>query len=227
MIGRGVRSRIWYGVSAACAAALLVQAASACSAARGWDPETSADFTGAWILDAEASQNPPDATGPVRVGPGGGGMGRGGGGMGGRGGGIVRGGMGGSREEMQERMERFRDLMQVLTEERERLVVQRSDSILTVTYASGSEIELPTDGKNHAQLVRGVGEFEAKARWQGDGRLVLEREFDYGIKVKEEFSRGSGSPRLVVVTEVAAGFPRDITFQTVYDREATDGGPGL
>jgi hypothetical protein len=127
--------------------------------------------------------------------------------------------MGGARgggPEMQERMERARTTIQMLTEEGSSITVNQSDSTVVLTYANGSSFEIVTDGKEREKAITGLGDVKVKAEWK-DGQLVIERKLEDGLKVREEYTRGPDSPRLLVVTSVS-GLPRDLTFRSVYDR---------
>jgi len=192
---------------------------SACSSrGNASEPGPRPDLAGNWVRNAGESETPAerlmrgrDGGSPPEGSRGGGGAGRGG----------MRpgGGMGGARgggPEMQERMERARTTIQMLTEEGSSITVNQSDSTVVLTYANGSSFEIVTDGKEREKAITGLGDVKVKAEWK-DGQLVIERKLEDGLKVREEYTRGPDSPRLLVVTSVS-GLPRDLTFRSVYDR---------
>jgi hypothetical protein len=142
----------------------------------------------------------------------------GGGGRGGMGGGRGGAGRGGDTAGMQERAAQMRAVIQSLTEGRRRIAVKQSDSIVLLTYGDGAPLESLTDGKEREKAVSGLGKIKVKAEWK-DGQLIVERKLEGGIKVREEFTRGLDSPRLITVT-IVTGMPTELKFRSVYDQSS-------
>jgi hypothetical protein len=170
------------------------------------------DFSGAWKLNPELSENPRDKMSEgMSKGRGGMGGGRGGGGMGGgmRGGG---GGRGGDREGMQER---FRD-QEVRIQE---ITIVHEDPSLQFMYGDGSEHVFYTDGRMTEDLEAGL--LEARASWKKGKRIEIERDSPQGGLVTETYELSDDGSQLFVKTKMEGnGRMPKVTFQRVYDRVA-------
>lgn len=181
-------------------------------------------IVGAWVLNADLSDQPPappeggDSAGRGRgrrpgggggFGPPGGG-GRGGGGFG-RGGG--RGGPGGgmNREEMERRMNAIRDVVQPA----ERLTITATASMVIVTAGDGRTTRLAPDNSKIKEVASGI---ERKTRWEGD-RLVTEISGLGRGKATETYAVDPDTHRLVVLFEMSGANAGD-------DRKDDERGPG-
>jgi hypothetical protein len=164
-------------------------------------PPTS--IVGAWTLDKEKSDNPPDPgergnpEGRGRRGGGGPG-GFGGGGFGGRGGGgFGRGGGGGGGAVDPKAMERRRQALRDILDAPERMTITRSESMVIVTAGDGRTTRLATDGSKVKDDSTGI---ERKTHWDGD-RLISEISGSAG-KITETYALDAASHELVVTLEL-------------------------
>jgi hypothetical protein len=183
-------------------------------------------IVGAWTLNKDLSDKPPerpDGTTQGGRGPGGRG-GRGGGGRfgGGGGGGFGRGGggmgnraAGGDDQDRQRQMAAMREVM----EAPDRLTITRSDAMVILTSGDGRTTRLQTDGKG---VKDDSTKIERKTRWNGD-KLVSEISGLGRGKITETYMPDPEQHRLTVtlVMENARsqdGKPRTVT--RIYDAEA-------
>jgi hypothetical protein len=192
-------------------------------------PSSSPDsIVGAWTLNKDLSDKPPDRSagsqgdrGPGgsggRGGRGGGRFGGGGGGGFGRGGGGMgnRGAGGGADQDRQRQMAAMREVM----EAPERLTITRSDAMVILTSGDGRTTRLQTDGKGVKDESTKI---ERKTRWNGD-KLVSEISGLGRGKITETYMSDAEQHRLTVtlVMEDARtrdGKPRTITH--IYDAES-------
>ena len=134
-------------------------------------------LTGAWTLNKELSDQPPDRSGGGDNGQGGrrgGGGGRGGGrrgGFGGGGGGYGRGGFGGGGQTMDpEAMARTREALRDIINPPDHLTIAQTASMIVVTGADGRTMRLSLDGKKVKDENTNI---ERKTKWDG-GKLVTE-----------------------------------------------------
>jgi hypothetical protein len=202
------------------------------------------ELAGTWVLNEADSQNPDSvirnsggrprvtrggAGGVIDGGRGGMGGGRGtiDGGLGGRGG-EGRGGdgdeggyggrggfPGGARSNGN--LVAMRNVMRVLSEERQRIVIRQTQDTVTFTFADRVPIPYAMNGKKNKRELPGLGEVETKAEWK-DGLLNVERKLDGGVKIHDEFVHGPGSPRLIVNTTISGLAGHDVVYRTVYDQ---------
>jgi hypothetical protein len=202
----------------ACAGLLLSRGISASQTA------APPSIFGAWTLNAELSDKPPDPEqgggrdgreGRGRFG-GPGGRGRGGGGGVGGGFGGGRGGLGGGPrgggdpEEMQRRMQAMRDIMSVP----DRLTITRTESMVIITTGDGRTVRLAPDNSKVKDESTGI---ERRSRWEGD-RLISEISGAVGGKVVETYTVEAESQRLVVSVQPEGGRGRDLGVRRrVYD----------
>jgi len=155
---------------------------------------------GEWVYNSAASQNADSVAAGRGVGRGQrggadgaiGGGGRGGGGRVGRGGmgGGRSGGGGGSFDP-----ERIRTVMQAIAATRTALKVEQSDTAVVFTWGDGIPLPIRTNGKQTKRTIAALGEVEMKGEWK-DGLLVVEQKLEGGAKLRSEYVRGPGSPRL-------------------------------
>lgn len=136
-------------------------------------------ITGAWTLNKDLSDQPPDrgdqrdqgdtgrgSRGSGARGPGGGR--RGGGGFGGRG--MGGGGMGRGAGVNPEDMARMRDAIRDLTNPSDHLTIVETESMVVITAADGRTTRLSPDGK---KVKDDNTHIERKTKWDG-GKLVTE-----------------------------------------------------
>jgi hypothetical protein len=146
----------------------------------------------------------------------GGGMGGGGGGMGGGGmdgpPGVGMGGMMGSGVDR----ERGKNITESVTEPAQTFTVTQDDTSLVFDYGEGRSTLLITDGGMLTDNLKGIGFVDTRARWERQ-RLVVERRFDAGGRVVEEYSRSPESGQLVVAVEFATPRLGKLRFRRVYD----------
>jgi hypothetical protein len=186
-------------------------------------------LTGAWTLNKDLSDKPPergdrdgDSRGQGRRGGGGGGYGRrggggGGGGFGGRGGyggGMGRGG--GAAMDPKE-MERMRDAMRDVMQAADRLTIVETESMIVLTSSDGRTTRLSPDGKKIKDENTNV---ERRTKWDG-GKLVSEIAGLGRGKITQTYSVDPDSHQLRIVTQMEGGRdnapPRTITH--VYDAD--------
>jgi hypothetical protein len=182
-------------------------------------------LTGAWTLNKELSDQPPDRgergdesgrgrrTGGGGFGGGGrgGGMRRGGGGGGmGRGGGDGRAGM--DRDEMARRREAMRDILEAA----DRLTITEAESMVVITSDDGRTTRLSTDGK---KIKDDSTKIERKTKWEGS-RLISEISGAGRGKITQTYTVDAGSRQLRIAVQMDGG--RDGQMRTVthvYDRD--------
>lgn len=200
-------------------------------------------LSGAWVLNADESDDPQEAmaaarpregTGARRPGggaqPGGGAMPPGGGGMpgtgrggmtgaGGRGGmpggAAGRGAMPGGGARGGGNPEALRTLMRLVTVPPRRLAVALSDSLVKVGYTAQDVWVLPFGEK----VKRNLGDdmtLEAKAEWDND-RLVVRRSVSGGGSVTETYMPSADGRRLTVMVEMSGGPGGGFEVRRVYD----------
>jgi hypothetical protein len=187
-------------------------------------------LTGAWILNNDLSDRPPERgergdeggrgrRGGAGFGGGGGrggGMRRGGGGGMGRGGGDARGGM--DREEMA----RIRDAMRDIMEAPARLTITETESMVVITSGDGRTTRLSTDGK---KIKDDNTRIERRTRWDGT-RLISEINGAGRGKITQIFTLDPDSRRLRIAVQMEGG--RDGPARTithVYDRDEQSAKP--
>lgn len=175
-------------------------------------------LTGTWQYDDTATQRLRSEERPERMrGPGGFPGGRPGGFPGGRPGGGP-GGFGdrGRFEQIRERMQRIRQLIEASPE---RIEIAADTSSLTEYYGSQRTLALKTDGQEVKEQVDGVGDVKIKAKRKKD-QVVVETKLDGGGKVVETY-KAAGPERLTVTVKVEdTGMRRSPEFTRVYDRHA-------
>jgi len=163
-------------------------------------------IVGAWTLNTEKSDHPPDPAeqgsaegrgrrgGSGGYGGGGGYGGHGGGGGFGRGGGG-RGGGGGAVDPKE--MERRRQALRDILEAPEKMTITRSESMVIITTADGRTTRLATDGSKVKDNSTGI---ERKTHFDGD-RLISEISGAAG-KITETYAMDAASHELIVTVEL-------------------------
>lgn len=174
-----------------------------------------ADFSGAWQLNEELSEDPGSIMRESMESRGGGGMGRGGGGMGRGGGGMGRGGGGMGRGSGMGDPQAMRDRMRRMEHGNDTLTILHVESEMTIRTADDRERLIQTDGRKHAR-TGGVGPVETQAKWK-KGRLIVRDRMETGMTVTRTFFYLPEDPHLYVDTEIG-GRGRSFRFRRVYDR---------
>ena len=142
-------------------------------------------------------------------------MGGPGGGMGGPGGGGGRmgpppGGMGGDDDP--------REAMRAVFEPAEELVIEQTETEITVEEKFAETRHLHPDGKKYKT---DNGASEIKASWK-EGQLVIETKRSRGGRVVETWERIPDGSRLIVNVKMEGGFGPGLALKRVYDRAEGD-----
>jgi hypothetical protein len=183
-----------------------------------------ASLAGAWTLNKDLSDQPPDRGGDRTGGDQGrrGDFGRGGGG-GGRRGGFGRGGggggfgRGGDQAADREAMARTRDAMRDIMNPPDHLTITQTDSMVVLTGADGRTTRLSLDGKKIKDENTNI---ERRTKWDG-GKLVVEISGLGSGKITQSYAVDPEHHQLRVTAlmEGRGGqSPRTITH--VYDADA-------
>src|SRR5262245_19352424 len=180
-------------------------------------------LAGAWTLNKDLSDQPPDRSGGGENGQRGrrgGGYGGGGGrrgGYGGGGGGHGRGGSGGGGQTMDpDAMARVREALRDIVNPPDHLTVTQTDSMVVLTGADGRTTRLSLDGKKIKDENTNI---ERKTKWDG-GKLVTEISGLQG-KITQTYSVDPEKHQLRIVAALEGRNgqqPRTITH--VYDADS-------
>jgi hypothetical protein len=179
-------------------------------------------FTGAWTLNKDLSDQPPDRGGADDTGQRGrrGGYGGGGGhrgGYGGSGGGYGRGGYGGGPAMDAEAIARMRTALRDIINPPDHVTISQSDSMIVVTGGDGRTTRLSLDGKKVKDENTNL---ERKNKWDG-GKLVSEITGLPAGKITQIYSIDPEHHQLRIVATMEGRNgqqPRTITH--VYDADA-------
>ncbi len=182
-------------------------------------------LAGAWTLNKELSDQPPDRgdrgdeggrgrrAGGGGFGGGGGrggGMRRGGGGGMGRGGGDARGSM--DPEEMARRRDAMRDIMEAA----DRLTIIETESMVVITSGDGRTTRLSIDGK---KIKDDSTKIERKTKWEGS-TLISEISGAGRGKITQTYTVDSSSRQLRIAVQMEGGRGGQArTITHVYDRD--------
>jgi hypothetical protein len=175
-------------------------------------PAAELTVTGAWTLNRDLTQSPPEGE-ARRLPEGGRGAGRGDGMGGGRGGGGRAGGIGGRGlggfggvKPDEDNLRRVDAIRRRMTDVPDRLIITRSSDSVSITDGFGRSYTLKTDGKKQDR-VTGDGEFTSKSRFDS-AKLVVEDDFD-GPKVTTTYTPilDGGEITRLVVTLKAENMP--------------------
>lgn len=167
------------------------------------------DFSGAWELNGELSDDIREKMGEaIRARMRGGGMG----GMGGRGG--PGGPEGGGR------MGQARERMKQMQEGMQRLTIVQTESVMTVTNAIEREQRIFTDGRTQTR-EGGFGPVEFEANWKKRKLIVIEKPETQGATVTRTYFFRRDDPHLYVNVKVEGRGPV-FDYQRVYDRTRTE-----
>jgi hypothetical protein len=176
---------------------------------------------GAWTVNRELSDSPPDRASDDRDQGerggrrrGGGGFGRGGFGGRGRGGGGGRGADGG-RGGDPEQMARARDAMRDIMNPPEHLTIVQTENMIIMTGPDGRTTRLSPNGKN---IKDDATKIERKTKWDG-GKLVSEITGLAGTKITESYSVEPERHQLHLTVQ-SDNDRRPMTIQRVYDADA-------
>ena len=187
------------------------------------DPQSRPDFSGHWVFNAKASDDPQEklkeamkamqqAGGGGRgMGGGSGGHGRGGGKSGGRQGHGAAGGMGG-RSEMPS------GKMPELTATPERLDLTHEDPMLLIADENDRHQRLFTDFRGGSVSASGGDQPQAAvAGWEGDV-LVVESRMNHGSRLVQQYRIDAETGRLMISSAVGLPNLQEASFRLVYDR---------
>lgn len=189
-------------------------------------------LTGAWTLNKDLSDKPPDrgdrdddSRGQGRRGGGygrrgGGGGGGGFGGRGGFGGGMGRGGPAMDPKEM----ERMRDAMRDVMQPADRLTIVETESMIILTSSDGRTTRLSPDGKKVKDENTNI---ERRTKWDGQ-KLVSEITGLGRGKITQTYSVDPDSHQLRIVTQMEGGpgGPGRLGGQGGPGGQGGQGGPG-
>ena len=197
--------------------ALIGPAAERPAHAQASDPATS--IVGAWTLNKDLSDHPPDREAGRQGGQGGrhgGGYGRGGGGGYGRGGfGRGGGGNGGGTATSPEDMARMRDALRDIMNPPDRLTITQAEHMVIMTTGDGRTTRLSADGKTVKDESTKI---ERKTKWDG-GKLVSEISHVGPGKITETYSADPEHHQLHVAIQVESS-RQPMTMNRVYDADA-------
>jgi hypothetical protein len=197
----------------------LIAPTAGCILNRGSEPPAGVVLTGSWVLDRDSSRDPELLLAPGRDGS----LQPQGGTDGDRGPADSQ----GTRAESParpateeaprgERRRRSLEALRALLRASERLALAQDRAQVTLTYADGPTITLPTNGKGIKHEWAGIGVVEFKAEWSGQ-ELRIERKTETGLKIKESIGRGLGGTRLIVDLTIEGVGPRAVTARRIYD----------
>ena len=174
------------------------------------------DLSGTWVLNADASDDPRAQMEELMAQAGGS---RPGGRSGASPGGRKDGRRGGQQPDGEgdgDRREQMRHAMQAALQARSSFTLSQTDAGITFSYGDGSELTLRSDNKKLEQETAWGGEVEIRAKWEGRF-LEVERKFDGGTEVTEEYFLSFMTDQLYVVVSLETGRGEPIMFRRVYD----------
>ena len=196
------------------------------------DPQSRPDFSGHWVFNAKASDDPQEklkeamkamqqAGGGGRgMGGGSGGHGRGGGKSGGRQGHGASGGVGG-------RSEISPGKMPELTATPERLDITHEDPMLLIADENDQRRQIFTDFRGASVSVSsGLQQRMVVAGWE-DGTLVVETTTDGGTRLTQSYQIDSETGQLLISAAARLAERQPVTFRLVYDRAKPETDAGV
>lgn len=186
-------------------------------------PQSRPDFSGHWVLNDKASDDPQEKVKKAMKQAGGGGPGmRGGGGGMGRGGGGRGGGMGGERqgrgspERMGGRSGMPSGDMASLIATAKKLDISHEDPMLLIADENDRRQRLFTDFRGASVSVSGgLQQRVAVAGWEG-GALVVESRMDHGSKLVQQYRIDAETGQLMISAQLPE--LQGLAFRLVYDR---------
>ena len=210
----GIKCRRSYARGAIALAAAIIMMTPTGPVAAPQEHDKSPALSGAWVRNAELSQEGKPASAEMqdkrRTTTEGGMRGRGGGRGAGRGGGG-RAGM--DAEQMQEMRATMAEAMQAPA----KLNITVRSTAVTFVDADGVSQNFATRNEKEKHTL-GVRAVETKTRWN-DGRLIREVHFAGGLKRTETYSLLPGEKRQLELTLKIEGgrMPDPITVKSIYD----------
>lgn len=181
-------------------------------------PQSRPDFSGHWVLNVKASDDPQERVKKAMKQAGGGGPAmRGGGGGMGRGGGMGGGRQGrGSPEGMGGRSGMPSADMASLIATAKKLDITHEDPMLLIADENDRRQRLFTDFRGASVSVSGgLQQRVAVAGWEG-GALVVESRMDHGSKLVQQYRIDAETGQLMISAQLPE--LHGIAFQLVYDR---------
>lgn len=211
---------LWMGTSlAACSSHSPVGAVNASDS-----PQVRPDFSGQWILNTKASDNPQDAAKeamqasrmPMGGGQGmGGGRGKGGGKGGGMGGGQHKQGM---SQDSAKRSEMYRQMLPLL-DTAETLGISHQEPILLIGSGSAQQQRIFTDFSGASVSSSGGPQQRVTvAGWEGTV-LVVETTLNSGSRLVQHYQLDTSTDQLMIDNAIQLEERKPVSFQLVYDRE--------
>ena len=219
----------------------LASSTTAAPMTLGTAPQSRPDFSGQWVLNAKASDEPQEKIreamkalqqanggGRDRGGGGMGGGGRGGGGMRGGGmggggiggggmdgGGMDGGGMGGGR---QGRGEMPSGELSALMVTAEKLDITHEDPMLLITDENGQRQRLFTDFRDASVSASGgLQQRVSIAGWENTA-LVVESTMPGGSRRVQNYQIDASTGQLMIITAVSLPEKQAVSYRLVYDR---------
>jgi hypothetical protein len=190
---------------------------------QGTDPQSRPDFSGHWVFNAKASDDPQEKLkeamkamqqtrgGGRGMGGGSGGQGRGGGKKGGHQGRGSSGGMGGHSEMSPGKMPE-------LTTTPERLDITHEDPMLLIAGENDQRRRIFTDFRGASVSVSsGLQQRVAVAGWE-DGILVVETTMDGGTRLTQSYQIDAETGQLLISVAAKLAERQPVSFHLVYDR---------
>jgi hypothetical protein len=184
--------------------------------------QTRPSLAGAWMLNKDLSDPPPDRDDRSGDAGGrrGGGYGRGGGVGRGR---MGRGGAGGSAID-RDAMARMRDAMRDIMEPSERLTITETGTMIVITTAEGHTTRLSPDG---SRITDDNTKIERRTHWDGD-KLVSEITGVGRGKIRQTYALDPERHQLRIVASLEGGRDgRTRTVTHVYDAQGSNQYSGI
>lgn len=180
-------------------------------------PQSRPDFSGHWILDAKASDDPQERIKQAMKQARSDGQGMRGGGMGGGGMGGKRQGRG-SQAGMDGRSEMPFDDRAARVTPAKTLDITHEDPMLLIADENDRHQRLFTDFRGISVSASGGGQQQAAvAGWEGDV-LVVESRMNHGSRRVQQYRIDAGTGRLMISSAVELPNLREVSFRLVYDR---------
>ena len=196
------------------------------------DTQSRPDFSGQWVFNAKASDDPQEKlqeamkamqqtrSGGRGMGGGSGGQGRGGGKGGGHQGRGSSAGMGGHSEMSPGKMPE-------LTATPERLDITHEDPMLLIADENDQRRQIFTDFRGASVSVSsGLQQRMVVAGWE-DGTLVVETTTDGGTRLTQSYQIDSETGQLLISAAARLAERQPVTFRLVYDRAKPETDAGV
>lgn len=188
-------------------------------------PQSRPDFSGHWVLNAKASDDPVEKAKEAMKQAKGGGQGRGG--MGGMGGGMGGGRQGrGSPEGMRGRSEPSPE-MSALIASAEKLDITHEDPMLLVSDENDRRQRVFTDFRSASVSASGgMQQRVAVADWEG-AALVVETTMSNGSKLVQNYQIDAKTGQLMISTSANRPEMPLVSYRLVYDRLRPEADAGV